>query len=128
MQTILIVDDDADLRATLRYLIQTATQMEVVGEAADGLEAIEQARKLQPDLIIIDAAMPNLSGVEASKRLRDAHPRVYILGLTGFSDYPELMLGAGANVCLLKTDVPKDLTKLLAQLRSEAEAGSPWYT
>ena len=125
MHTILIVDDDKDLRVMLKYLIQTTTGMQVVGEAGDGLEAIDEARKLQPDLIIMDAAMPNLDGVEATRRIRDMQPQVYILGLTAFADYPETMLGAGANKCLLKTEAYGYLTNLLMQLKTEQESGSP---
>jgi YesN/AraC family two-component response regulator len=128
MQTILIVDDDKDLRFMLTHLIQTTTGMEVVGEAADGQEALVQAQKLQPDLVIMDAAMPNMDGVEATRRLRDMQPRVYIIGLTAFTDYPEMMLGAGANKCLLKTEAYGQLTNLLTQMRNETESGEPWYT
>jgi YesN/AraC family two-component response regulator len=128
MQKILIVDDDKDLRFMLKYLIQSTTGMEIVGEAADGNEAIEQTRKLEPDLIIMDAAMPNMDGVEATKRIRDMQPRVYILGLTAFTDYPEMMLGAGANKCLLKTEAYGRLTNVLNSLKDESESGEGWIT
>jgi DNA-binding NarL/FixJ family response regulator len=112
----------------LKFLIQSTTGFEVVGEAADGNEAIDQVRKLDPDLVIMDAAMPNMDGVEATKRIRDMQPRIYILGLTAFSDYPEMMLGAGANKCLLKTEAYGNLTNILAQLKDESESGETWVS
>jgi DNA-binding NarL/FixJ family response regulator len=127
MKTILIVDDDEDLRFMLKHLIHSATDLEVIGEAGDGNEAIDMARRYDPDLVIMDAAMPNLDGVEATRQIRDAHPRAYILGLTAFADYPEMMLGAGANQVLMKTEAYGNLTKILMSLKSEEESGEPWY-
>ncbi|MFP5352427.1 MAG: response regulator transcription factor [Actinomycetota bacterium] len=127
MRTVLIVDDDKDLRYMLRYLIESTTSFEVVGEAGDGQEAIDLTRKLHPDLIIMDAAMPTMDGVEATKRIKEMWPRTYILGLTAFSDYPEVMLGSGANKCLLKTEAYGSLTTVMERLKDESETGSTWY-
>lgn len=127
MRTVLLVDDDKDLRYMLRYLIESTTGFEVVGEAGNGQEAIDATHKLQPDLIIMDVAMPVMDGIEATKRIKDTWPRTHILGLTAFSDYPEIMLGAGATKCLLKTDAYGSLTNVMERMKDEAETGTAWY-
>lgn len=111
----------------LRYLIESTTSFEVVGEAADGEEAIALTDRLQPDLVVMDVQMPKMDGVEATKRIKDVWPRVHVLGLTAFSDYPEIMLGAGASKCLLKTDAYGSLTQMMERMKDEAETGTAWY-
>jgi DNA-binding NarL/FixJ family response regulator len=81
---ILIADDVPELRAIFRLLLQTDQRFEVVGEAADGYEAIAQARLLQPDLVILDVAMPRLDGLQAIPKIHEAVPGVRILVLSGF--------------------------------------------
>ena len=127
MRKVLLVDDDKDLRYMLRYLIESTTGFEVVGEAGNGQEAIDATDKLQPDLIIMDVAMPVMDGIEATKRIKDTYPRIHVLGLTAFSDYPEIMLGVGATRCLLKTDAYGSLTNVMERMKDEAETGSAWY-
>ncbi len=123
----MLVDDDKDLRYMLRYLIESTTSFEVVGEAGDGEEAIEMTDRLQPDLVVMDVQMPKMDGVTATKRIKDTWPRVHVLGLTAFSDYPEIMLGAGATKCLLKTDTYGSLTQVMERMKDEAESGTAWY-
>jgi CheY-like chemotaxis protein len=81
---LLIADDDPDIRSIIRSVVE-ADGYKVCGEAADGLEAIERANKLQPDLILLDLAMPRMNGAEAAGVLRSAMPRVPILLFTMFA-------------------------------------------
>ena len=82
---VLICDDNAAMRTLLRAVLDLAPAMCVVGEAADGEAAIREASRLQPDVILLDLAMPVLSGLEALPRLREISPTVKIVVLAGFS-------------------------------------------
>lgn len=84
--SILIVDDNASIRRSLTMLLQQEPAWEVVGEAANGAEAIEKARELRPGLIVLDLSMPVMNGLEAAKELSHILPRVPILMLTNYVD------------------------------------------
>jgi len=106
---ILLVDDHVILRQGTRQLLEHEPDMEVVGEASDGEEAIKLATELKPDVIILDVAMPKLGGVEATKKIKEILPSTIILVLTGY-DYDEYIFGLleiGAAGYLLK-DVSGD--------------------
>jgi len=126
MRTILLVDDDKDLRYMLKYLIETTSDFEVAGEASNGEEAVAQVEVIHPDVVVMDVQMPVLDGVEATKRIKELHPSVHVVGLTAFGQYPEVMLGAGASRCLLKNDSYTSLVPTLNRLKSEAESGEAW--
>jgi len=108
---VLIADDQALVRAGFRKLLETAPDIEVVGEAADGREAVDQARRLLPSLVLMDIRMPRLDGIEATRRLtadRQA-PRVLILTTFGLDEYVYAALRAGASGFMLKDAPPEDL-------------------
>jgi DNA-binding NarL/FixJ family response regulator len=82
---VLICDDNEAMRALLTVVIGTSLSMRVVGEAADGNEAITEAQRLQPDVILLDLAMPNRSGLDSLRELRHVAPRSQIVVFSGFS-------------------------------------------
>jgi DNA-binding NarL/FixJ family response regulator len=104
---ILLADDQALFREGLRTLLSIEESIEIAGEAANGVEAVEKARSLQPDLVLMDLRMPVMGGVEATRRVRDASPRSRVLVLTTFDENQEIFdaLRAGACGYLLK-DTP----------------------
>ncbi|NLE76960.1 MAG: response regulator transcription factor, partial [Chloroflexi bacterium] len=101
---VLLVDDHRILREGLRSLLERQEGIEVVGEAADGLEAIAKVRELQPDVVVMDIAMPNMDGLEATAMIKGEHPQVHILVLTQYEDQHFVLplLKAGASGYLLK--------------------------
>ena len=119
---VLIADDQALVRAGFRMILDAEDDLEVVGEASDGLEAVEQARRLKPDVVLMDIRMPELDGIEATRRvLAEAgqHPvRVLMLTTFDLNEYVYEALRAGASGFLLK-DVPPE--QLAAGIRVVAE-------
>ena len=110
MTRIVIVDDQELLREGFRLILERAG-MEVVGEAADGLEAIDVCRATAPEVVLMDVRMPRLDGIEATRRIVAAQPDVRVMALTTF-DLDEYVYGAvraGASGFLLKDVSPKDL-------------------
>ncbi len=108
---ILITDDHAVVREGLRTLIGTEPGMEVVGEAVDGLEALEMACKLRPDVTLLDMMMPRMDGLEAIKEIKRECPETRILVLTSFSEDDQVFpaIKAGALGYLLKNAAPERL-------------------
>ena len=120
---ILLVDDHVILRQGTRQLIDHETDMEVIGEAGNGEEAIRLSGELKPDIVIIDVAMPKLNGIEATRRIKEILPATPVLVLTGY-DYDEYifsLLEIGAAGYLLK-DISGD--ELLKAIRA-VYAGEP---
>ena len=109
--SILLVDDHAMLRKGLRVLIKQEENLRVIGEAADGREAIDQARQLQPDVVVMDINMPHLNGIEATRKILAESPQTRILALSIHSvrRYVEEMLEAGVAGYLLKESAPEEL-------------------
>src|ERR1700746_3062670 len=101
----LIVEDHEALRALLRSLLESQTQCVVIGEASDGLQGVEKAKELEPDLILLDLALPKLNGMEAARRIRKISPNSKIVFLSQ-EPAPEIVQSAlrfGAGY-LLKSD------------------------
>jgi RNA polymerase sigma factor (sigma-70 family) len=107
---VLIADDQTLVRAGFRKILEADAEIEVVGEAADGLEAVEAAHALAPDVVLMDIRMPRLDGLEATRQLVDQGkdgPRVLVLTTFGVEEYVYDALRAGASGFLLK-DVPPE--------------------
>jgi DNA-binding NarL/FixJ family response regulator len=121
---ILLADDERLVRAGFRMILKAESDIEVVGEAADGVEAVEGARTLRPDLVLMDIRMPTLDGLEATRRILaslDRAPRVIVLTTFDRDEYVYEALRAGASGFLLK-DAPED--RLVAAIRVAADGGS----
>ena len=114
---ILLADDHAVLRAGLRAIINTQPDMEVVGEAADGKEAIEQLQQLNPDLVVLDLTMPGLGGLSALSIIRERAPKTKVLVLTMHDDegYVRRVLEAGGSGYVVKKAAD---TELLLAIRA----------
>lgn len=109
---VLIADDHAILREGIRALLKLSEDIEVVGEAADGHEAVEQCRRLDPDVVLMDIAMPGLGGLEATLEIKKENPRAKILVLTQYEDreYMRRFLKAGVAGYVLKKSAGSELT------------------
>jgi DNA-binding NarL/FixJ family response regulator len=101
---ILIVDDDRHTRAGLRALLGTCPSCEIVGEAADGEEALAQVERFHPDLVILDIQMPILDGIAATRQIKRRWPQVTILILTMDAGHHSAALEAGADAFVSKAD------------------------
>ncbi|HEX5246365.1 MAG TPA: response regulator transcription factor [Gaiellaceae bacterium] len=111
MIRVLVVDDQPLVRSGFRMVLEERPDLELAGEASDGLQALELARELDPDVILMDVRMPNLDGVEATRRLVEAGTRARILVLTTFDldEYVYAAIRAGASGFLLKDVEPAEL-------------------
>jgi NarL family two-component system response regulator LiaR len=99
---IVVVDDMPQVRQNLRQLLQLAGEIEVVGEARNGIEAIEQAERLRPDVVLMDVVMPTMDGLLATRRLRERFPEIRIILLTMYEIYRKEAQEAGADAFLIK--------------------------
>ncbi|MBZ5606005.1 MAG: response regulator transcription factor [Acidobacteriia bacterium] len=119
MIKILLADDHVLVRQGFKMILGAQQDMQIVGEAANGREAVELAEKLQPDLVVMDVTMPELNGIEATRRIAEAAPRARVLALSMHKDavYVREILRAGARGYLLKDSVDADL---LAAVRAVA--------
>ena len=107
---VLVADDQALVRAGFRKILEADAEIEVVGEAADGLEAVDRGRELEPDVVLMDIRMPGLDGIAATRQLAaemKESPRVLVLTTFGLDEYVYEALRAGASGFLLK-DVPPE--------------------
>jgi DNA-binding NarL/FixJ family response regulator len=110
---VLLVDDHTILRQGLRRLLEAETGVAVVGEAKDGREAVEKARELTPDVILMDIAMPALNGVDATRRILKAQPAARILVLSMYldDDYANQALEAGVSGYMMKDAPASDVVR-----------------
>lgn len=108
---ILLADDHSVVRQGFRALLERQLDMEVIAEATNGREAIQLAETLRPDVIVMDVAMPELNGIEATRRIQEASPQSRVLGLSMHKDavYVRELLRAGARGYLLKDAIDTDL-------------------
>lgn len=114
---VLVADDHTIVREGVRILLEAQPDIQVVGEAADGQEALAKVRELQPAVVLIDIAMPNLNGLEATRAIKRDYPQIHVIALTMYEsdDYFFQVLNAGASGYVLKKAASADL---LAAIRA----------
>ncbi len=127
--SIILADDHALVRQGLRRILEGTEDLEVVGEANDGLELLQLLTRITPQMVILDIFMPNLRGIEAITEIKTMHPDVKILILTMHRDkeYLYLALSAGAKGYLLKEDAPQELFSAIAKVRQDKTYISPHF-
>jgi two-component system response regulator NreC len=120
---ILLADDHKMVRQGFRLILVSQDDMEVVGETGNGREAVELAESLKPDVVVMDVTMPELNGIEATRRIRDVCPHIRVLALSVHRDsvYVREIIRAGAEGYLLKESADTDL---LAAVRTLAQGNS----
>ncbi|MCM3692289.1 response regulator [Neobacillus niacini] len=117
---ILIADDHHVVRRGLAFFLKTQRDIEIIGEAGNGKEAVELARTLKPDLILMDLVMPEMDGIEATKIIKTELPEIKIMMLTSFSDQDHVIpaLEAGASGYQLKDIEPDELINCIKKIMS----------
>jgi len=118
---VLLVDDHRILREGLRSLLERQSGIKVVGEAADGLEAIQKVETLHPDVVVMDIAMPGMDGLEATVRIKEQHPETHVLVLTQYDEQQFVMplLRAGASGYVLKRSGGKEILRAIRKVVQE---------
>jgi DNA-binding NarL/FixJ family response regulator len=115
---VLLVDDHALVRRGFRRILEDESSFQIVGEASDGLEAIERAEELRPDVIVMDCALPQVNGIEASRRILQKQPNIAILMLSMHSENTLVRqaLDAGAKGYILKNAMDLDLVSAIKKI------------
>jgi len=122
--TVMLVDDHAIVRQGLRTYLGLQPDIEVVGEASDGREALAKVRETLPDIVLMDLVMPNLDGVEATRQVTALSPSTRVIVLTSFSEDEKVFasIKAGAQGYLMKDVLPQDLVRAIRTVhRGEAQ-------
>ncbi|MBT2725607.1 response regulator transcription factor [Bacillus sp. ISL-75] len=115
---VLIADDHHVVRRGLVFFLRTQKDLEIIGEAANGKEAVEQAKLLKPDIILMDLVMPEMDGIQATKTIKQEQPDIKIMMLTSFSDQDHVIpaLEAGASGFQLKDIQPDELVTSIKKI------------
>jgi DNA-binding NarL/FixJ family response regulator len=125
--SVLLAEDHKIVREGTRQLLEQAADLRIVGEAADGLEAVRLAAELQPDIIVMDVRLPRLNGIEATRTITARFPKIKVVILSAYDDdsYVFPLLEAGASGYLLKTSSGAELAEAIRQVCAGQTALSP---
>ena len=105
----------------MRRVLETKKVFQVVGEAADGVEALERMEELEPQLVIMDVRMPQMDGIEATKQIKERWPETAVVGFSAFGDKRDEMLEAGASAYILKDVAGDEVIALIKVAADENE-------
>jgi two-component system response regulator NreC len=122
---LVIADDRLSSRRGLRALFGVEPQIQVIGEAADGQEAIRLVEELKPDVVLMDISMPGLNGLEATRLIKGQWPEVKVVVLTMFAVPKDDVLRAGADSFLIKGCPTKDLVGAICEVMSDSDSDEP---
>ncbi len=125
---VVLADDHSIVRASIRRLLEKAGDIEVVGEASDGMETIRLVEELAPDVLLLDVEMPGLKGFEVARRLQASGASVRILALSAYDDkqYILAMLASGATGYLTKAEAPQTIVRAIREaVEGQADPNSP---
>ena len=125
--SVLLVDDHKIVREGTRQLLERSSDIHVAGEASDGLDAVNLAAEIQPDVVVMDVRMPRLNGIEATRTITTRFPKIKVLILSAYDDdsYVFPLLEAGASGYLLKTSSGAELAEAIRQVAAGQTALSP---
>ncbi|HVD69841.1 MAG TPA: response regulator transcription factor, partial [Actinomycetota bacterium] len=128
--TVLIADDQALMRGGFRMIIDAEPDLEVVGEAIDGADAVRGFERLRPNVVVMDVRMPTMDGIEATRRLKELRPGIGVVALTGHEDQAIVreMLVAGASGYVLKDSDGDDILQAVMQAALGGAVLSPTIT
>lgn len=117
---ILVAEDHETVRQGLKMIVDAQADMEIIGEAGDGRAAVSEAIKLNPDILLMDISMPQLNGLQATKKLKECCPDIKVLALTRHKDggYLQQLLRAGASGYVLKQSSPEELLHAIRAIAS----------
>jgi DNA-binding NarL/FixJ family response regulator len=126
-KTVLVVDDNQHIRAGIRRWLEHCTQLTVCGEASDGTEAVQEAVKERPSLILMDLSMPEMNGIEAASIIRHLMPDTRIVLFTLFAEWigHSLAKSTGVDLIIPKTEGTPGLLKALAILLTDSASNTP---
>jgi DNA-binding NarL/FixJ family response regulator len=124
---IILADDHAMFRKGVRKILEEIDGLEIIGEAAHGLELLDLLKKMTPDMIILDISMPHIRGIEACAEIKKIHPQIKILVLTMHKEFLHQGISAGAEGYLLKEDTDTELVAAIAKIRQGQTYLSPAF-
>jgi len=119
---VLLVDDHALIRQQLRDALEQHRDVQVIGEASTGVEAVQHVRTLQPDVVVMDLSMPAMDGLKATRLIKEEHPHITVIGLSVFETAMtrDALINAGASALLMKQHAAEDLYSTIQRCLPES--------